>query len=79
MYTWLVTRRTDQIRPDVDTLQAARDTGKLASNDDDNVGSAFALNTTARRGRAGRARSHACGLMFWLTLNRLFGSYFALI
>ena len=35
-----------------DALQAARDTSKLASNDDGNVGGAFALNTTTRRGRA---------------------------
>ncbi|MFL9900422.1 hypothetical protein PQR75_28605 [Paraburkholderia fungorum] len=35
----------------MDTLQAARDTSKSASNDEGNVGSAFALNTTTRRGR----------------------------
>ena len=48
-------RRADQVRRDVDALQAARDTSNSASNDDGNVGSAFALNTATRRGRARRA------------------------
>jgi hypothetical protein len=37
-----------------DALQAARDTSKLASNDDGNVGGAFATVT-----QRGRARPHA--------------------
>ena len=35
-----------------DRPMAARNTSKLASNDDGNVGGAFALNTATRRGRA---------------------------
>ncbi|CAB3739694.1 hypothetical protein LMG27174_06580 [Paraburkholderia rhynchosiae] len=50
------------------------------SHDDGNAGGAFALDIATRRGRARpRASIHAFGLMFWLTLNRLLGSYFALI